>query len=113
MFSLADAAKESIDMDALVLFDDKGVKTLCATMCKPGGTVEGIAVGGQGERIRLPNPGVYVSTKAEMNLTVACYMARYYHRTTRTMAAELLTIPHIMRYSQYKDAEEAVKADKA
>ena len=93
---LADAEKENIDIEALILFDDKGVKTLCATMRKPGGTVEGVAAGGGGERIRLQNPGVYVSTKAEMNMTVACYMARHYHRTTRTMAASLLPADHAL-----------------
>ena len=48
---LADPTRESIDLEALQMFDDKGVKTLCATLRKPGGTIKD-----DGTVIRIPNP---------------------------------------------------------
>jgi hypothetical protein len=74
---LADPAKENIDIEALKYFDDKGVKTLCAALRKPGGTIEG-PIPSDGTIVPLvPNPGTYVSMKAEVNMTIACYMARH------------------------------------
>jgi hypothetical protein len=104
---LADDDKESLTIDALQIFDDKGVKILCASLRKPGGTVA-VTPSGQ-PATRIPNPGVYVSTLAEINLTTACYVARHYNRTARTLTAALMQMPRMERYKQYKEAEEAYK----
>jgi len=106
---LADEIKENLTVDALQYFDDKGVKTLCATLRKPGGTIAGVVPAGGGAAPQVPNPGVYVSTRAEMNLSAACFMARHYRRTTRTLTAADLTTDKVQRYSQFKEAEDAYK----
>ena len=106
---LADRGKENIDLAALALLDDKQVKTLCMTMRKPGGWTEVLPATDGRPATRTPNPGEYVSAKAEMNLTVACYMAKHYQRTSRTLTAQHLTIDRVMRYAQFKEAEDAYK----
>jgi hypothetical protein len=101
---LADPQRENLELSSLHLFNDKEVKVLCATLRKPGGTVAAAAGGAV-----VPNPGVYVTTRAEMNLTAACYMARHYARTTRTLTPADLTVERVQRYAQYRQAEEAYK----
>jgi hypothetical protein len=107
---LSDPAKENIDIEALKSFDDKGVKTLCAAMRKPGGTMEGPvpAVAGAVAPL-IPNPGTYVSMRAELNMMITCYMARHYLRTSRTLTAALITTDRLSRYVVFKDAEEDYK----
>jgi hypothetical protein len=70
--TLSDPDKENLTVEALQLFDDKGVKTLCATLSKPGGTIAGPAPVGGAAVSQVPNPGVYVSTRAELSLYAAC-----------------------------------------
>jgi hypothetical protein len=106
---LSDPAKENLTIEALQLFDDKVVKTLCATLRKPGGTIAGPAPAGVAAIPQVPNPGVYVSTRAELSLYTACYMAKHYNRTGRTLTAIELTTDAILRFSQYKEAEDAYK----
>ena len=96
-------------IDELQYFDDKGVKTLCATFRKPGGTMDGPVPAGDGVPPQIPNPGVYVSTRAEMNLKVACFMAKHYERTVRTLTPAGITVAKVQRYTQYKEAEEKYK----
>jgi hypothetical protein len=85
------------------------VKTLCTTLRKPGGMIAGVAAEDGGAVPQVPNPGVYVATRAEMNLSSACYMARHYYRTSRILTAPELTQARMHRYAQYKEAEEAYK----
>ena len=106
---LSDPAKESIDIESLKYFDDKGVKTLCAALRKPGGTIEGPIPGDGTPPQMIPNPGTYVSLRAELNMVIACYMARHYLRTGRTLIAGLVTIDRLSRYAVFKEAEEAYK----
>ncbi len=60
-FILADPTKENLDIEALKSLDDKGVKTLCATLRKPGGTIVGDAPADGAPAPIIPNPGTYVS----------------------------------------------------
>ena len=106
---LADPAKESLDIEALRNLDDKGVKTLCATLRKPGGTILGEPQANGLPPPLIPNPGTYVSVKAELNMMITCYLARHYHRTGRTLTEGLITIDRLSRYSTFKEAEEAYK----
>jgi hypothetical protein len=57
----------------------------------------------------IRNPGVYVSALAELNLTITCYIARHYHRTNRTLTADIITLDRIERYQLYKKAEKDYK----
>jgi hypothetical protein len=89
--------------------DDKGIKILCASLRKPGGMIDGPAQAGGGAIPRIPNPGVYVSTRSEINMAAMCYMARHYARTLQTLEAASLTVANIHLFAQYKEAEEAYK----
>jgi hypothetical protein len=55
------------------------------------------------------NLGVYVSTRAESNLMVACYIARHFHRTNRTLEANMIDQDRIERYEWFKQAEKDYK----
>jgi hypothetical protein len=84
--------------------DDKGIKTLCASLRKPGGTMAGPVPAGRGVALQIPNPGVYISTRAEMNMAAVClcYVARHHAHTTRTMEAGDITLATIQTFTQYK-----------
>jgi hypothetical protein len=102
------ATKENLTIDTLQYLEDKGIKVLCASLRKPGGTIAGVAVAGAAIQ-QIPNPGVYVSTRAEINLTTVCYIARHYARASRTLTAGDLTLAAIATFAQYKEAEDAYK----
>jgi hypothetical protein len=106
---LKDWDKENLQIDSLKYFDDKGVKMLCATLRKPGGTIDK-PVQSRGVVARtIPNPGVYVSTRAEMNLKSACFLAMSYQCTSRTLTSCNITVERVHRFAQYKEAEEDYK----
>jgi hypothetical protein len=108
---LTDRDKENIQIDTLKYFDDKGVKILCDTLRKPGWTED---VPGQGQRAlarAIPDPGIYVSTRAEMNLKSACFLAMHYQRTSRTLTTADLTVERVHRFSRYKEAEEVYNVE--
>jgi hypothetical protein len=106
---LTDSTKENLEIDTLQYLDDKGIKILCASLRKPGGTTPGVAPTAGAAVPQIPNPGVYVSTRAEINMAAACYIARHYARTSRTLEAATLTLAAINTFAQYKEAEEAYK----
>jgi hypothetical protein len=106
---LADVDRENLTVGSLQYLDDKGIKTLCASLRKPGGMIDGPAPAGGGAVPRIPNPGVYVSTRAEVNMASICYMARHYARTSRTLEAAALSVPNMYLFAQYKEAEDAYK----
>jgi hypothetical protein len=93
----------------LQYLDDKGIKFLCALLCKPGGMIDGPAPPGGGAITWIPNPGVYVSTRAEVKMGSTCYMARHYARTSRTFKAAAITVASIYLFAQYKEAQDAYK----
>lgn len=90
---LASPNDENITLLSLATMGDAEVKTLCATMRKPGGNV----------------PGIHVATRAELSLKTACYMARHFKRTSRVMHPEDLTMDNVATYSNHRKAEEAYK----
>jgi hypothetical protein len=57
----------------------------------------------------IPNPGVYVSTIAELNLKVVCFMTKHYVRTSRTLTPAMVTMATVHQYAQYKEAEKDYK----
>ena len=109
---LTDPAQESMTLDKLQRYNEKRVKLVCASLRKPGGLIAGAPAPGADPNAPVPmliNPGVYVSTDAEMNLASACYMARHMTRTSRTLVAEDLTEDRVVRYATYQEAEIAYK----
>jgi hypothetical protein len=55
---LTDATKENLEIGTLQYFDDKGIKILCASLRKPGGTTAGVAPTAGVAIPQIPNPGV-------------------------------------------------------
>jgi hypothetical protein len=78
-----------ITLPSLALRDDAEVKTLCATMRKPGG----------GEQ------GTNVATRAEVSLKSVCYMARHYRRTSRVMVPGDLIFDNVVTFSNNRKSE--------
>ena len=107
--TLAAADKENLTVESLQYMDDKTVETLCASMRKPGGMIDGPAPAGGLPIVQIRDPGVFVSTRAEMNMKTACYMARHYARTSRVLEAAMITEASIYEFKQYKDSEAAYK----
>jgi len=105
---LTDATKESMTMESLIFYDEKAIKSLCTSLRKPGGLVNGLPTAA-GVATLIPDAGVYVSTRAEFNLATACYMARHYERTSRTLLATALTAANTARFAKFRTAEEAYK----
>jgi hypothetical protein len=103
---MTDAGKENIDITNLQFYDDKGVKTLCASLRKPGGLMQGPAAA-DGTIPMVVNPGVYVSTRAELNLASASYMARHYIRTKRTIRPADLRLDRLVTFQEYREAEDS------
>ena len=105
---LTDPNRENITLETLAFLDDKAVKTLCASLRKPGGTI--LREGGEdGEEVRIPDPGTYISTRAELSMYVACYMARHFARTSRILTVADLTVENMNRFGNYRATEEAYK----
>ena len=99
---ITDPERENLRLGDLIHMDDDQVEALCSSLRKPGGTIPNPA-GGQGARI--PNPGTYIPARAEDNLKAACFLAKHYARTDRTLTAALLVMPRIRRYATFKVQE--------
>jgi hypothetical protein len=106
---LAAADKENLTVDSLQYMDDKTVETLCASLRKPGGMIDGPAPAGGAAIQQIRDPGVFVSTRAEMNMKTSCYMARHYARTSRVLEPAAITEQTIFEFKQYKESEQAYK----
>ena len=60
------------------LYDNKGVKILCANVRKPGGTIPDPVYAGAGTAPRIPQPGRSIPTACENRLNLAAYGAKMY-----------------------------------
>jgi hypothetical protein len=58
---------------------------------------------------QIRDPGVFFSTRAEMNMNTSCYTARHYARTLRVLEAAVITQETIFEYKQFKDSEKVYK----
>jgi hypothetical protein len=108
---LTDRNKEDVQIDSLKYFNDKAVKILCDTLRKPGWTEDVPGLGQRALARTIPNPGIYVSARAEMNLKSACFLAMHYQRTSRTLTTANLTVERVHRFARYKEAEEAYNVE--
>jgi hypothetical protein len=65
---------------------------------------------GQGAVARtIPEPGIYVSPRAEMNLKSAWFLAMHYQPTSSTLTTADLTLERVHWHAQYKEADEDYK----
>ena len=69
--------------DLADLYDNKGVKVLCANVRKPGGTIDDPAHTGAGPAPQIPKPGKQIPTICEGRLNLAAYGAKLYDSTGR------------------------------
>ena len=78
---IIDVAREGIiTMADMAKLQDDDVDELISTLHKPGGTIPGVAGGAA-----VPNPGVYVNSHTADKMKMACFMARHYAHTGRTL----------------------------
>jgi hypothetical protein len=83
--------------------------TICASFRKPQGMIDGPAPPGGAPIPQIRDPGVFVSTRAEMNMKTSCYMARHYIHTLQLIEASVITEAKIFDYKQFKESEKAYK----
>ena len=72
----ATAITDQQDIDSveeLELLSDEEIESLCKALRRPGGTVANSDAGNPGAPAQIPNPGNYVSLRAEANLKLAGY----------------------------------------
>jgi hypothetical protein len=80
---------QNINLPSLALMDEAEVKTLCATMRKPGGGKQ----------------GTNVATRAEVSLKTGCYMARHYRHTSRLTVRGDLMFDNVVTFSYHRKSE--------
>lgn len=110
--AITDVDKENLTIDSLALMTDEDVETLCKSIRRPGGTIAGVLpVGAPVGAIppRIPDPGCFVSAKAERHFKTACFIASHFERTSRTLDSAFLTIARITRYQAILNAEKEYK----
>ena len=88
--TLANPQREGVDLATLGTYDDSFIRNLCSSIRKPGGVLPVRGHRRNDGADQLPNPGTYVSIKAELNLVLTGYMARHYMRTGRTLTTALI-----------------------
>lgn len=74
-------------------------KSLCHIIRKPGGVIPG--AGGN-----VPNPGVFISARAEENLKLTIYFIKHRQRTSRGTAPADVTLQNIRSLKELMDDEE-------
>ena len=79
-------------------FDEDDVKILCASVRKPGGTVQD-----PDDNTRMiPNPGFSVPAIAEKRLKLACYGARLYRMLDRPISSDSLNRTRLREFEQHQ-----------
>jgi hypothetical protein len=78
------------------------VKILCDLLSKLGCTIGNPGQGQGALAQKIPDPRVYVSTRAEMNMKSACFLAMHHQLTSRI----LTTAERVHPFARYKETEE-------
>ena len=82
----------------LIEFDDEDVKTLCASVRKPGGTIPDPS----GARRQVQNPGHSIPAISEKRLKLACYGSRIYSLIRRPITADSLSRNRLRQFEQHQ-----------
>ena len=85
-------------MADLIEFDDEDVKTLCASVRKPGGTIPDPA----GARRQIQDPGHSIPAISEKRLKLACYGSRIYDLIDRPITADSLSRNRLREFEQHQ-----------
>ena len=91
---------QALALNFLHEFKDSECDNLFDALRRPGDT---ILVNG----VNTPRPGVAVSARGKMNFKNACFMARYFMTTNRTLAAADITLDNVARFRHTKEMHEA------
>ena len=86
-------------IDDLVDFEDESIKTLCASIRKPGGTIPDP----DDNRRRIANPGHSIPAICEKRLKQAAYGARIYDSIGRQIAHLSLSRTRLKLFQQHRD----------
>ena len=93
-------------LDELKLLTDSEIESLCKVVRRPGGTMANPAAGAAGQPALIPNPGLPVQLRAELNLKLACYFLRYKDRTSRDVLAADITLPNVREFRNHREWED-------
>ena len=88
-------------LEEFCILTDSEVESLVKVIRRPGGTIADPAPGAAPD-IRIPNPGVTVSLRAEFNLKLTCYFLRHKHKTSRTVNANDITLANLRALRDFK-----------
>jgi hypothetical protein len=102
---ITDQGHDSFDEVALLTDDE--IEGLCKSLRAPGGLIPGppLAVGGAPGPLG-PNPGTFVSTRAQNNLKLLAYYLRFKQRTSMTPVVNQITLANIRALRHQRDQEE-------
>ena len=82
----------------LVEFYEEDIKTLCASVRKPGGTI----ADPNNPNATIPNPGHNIPAIAEKRLRLACYGANLYHLLNRPITPDSLSRNRLRQFEQHR-----------
>jgi hypothetical protein len=93
--------------DEVALLTDDEIDGLCKSLRSPGGLIAGppAAAGGAAGPLG-PNPGIFVSTRAQNNLKLLAYYLRFKQRTSMTPVVNQITLINIRALRHQRDQEE-------
>ena len=81
----------------LIEFDDEDVKILCASIRKPGGTIQD-----PNDAARtIPDPGHSIAAISEKRLRIACYGAKIYDMINRPIEASSLSRARLRQFEKH------------
>ena len=79
-------------------FDEEGIKVLCNSVRKPGGTIQDPT---DATRV-IPNPGFSISAISERRMKQATYVARIYNLINRVIDHNTMSRERLRFYDEYK-----------
>ena len=85
-------------IEDLTEFEDDDVKVLCASVRKPGGTIQDPNNAAQ----RIPNPGHSVPAISEKRLKLACYGAKIYNLLGRNITSDSLSRARLRSFEKHQ-----------
>ena len=89
--------------DLVDMFDDDGIKSLCANVRKPGGTIQDPEHVGPGPAPRIPRPGKSIPTVCEKRLHQAAYGAKVYASIERDVETANLSRARLRHFKMHYD----------
>ena len=94
-------------LEDLIEFDSDGIKALCGSVRKPGGTIENPAyVAGGDQPEQIPNPGFAIPAICESRLKIAVYAAKIYDMIGRDLTQAALNRARLRLWENHRQLVE-------